>query len=204
MNDSLPDSWYRHTFRAMGSKMALWLETSDSDTATTASDQIEALFEANEQALSRFRPDSELSQLNALSGQWVVVSDLLWDVLTLALQMAANTNGCFDPTALNALEQYGYTVSFEQLAGVNPRDLSLPQSIPLYPGQWTAVERDEHRHAVFLPAGVRIDLGGIAKGYTAQQAVDWLRRSGTMPGRRRWRSGSRPRAARLPRLARGD
>ena len=34
------------------------------------------------------------------------------------------------------------------------------------------------RRTLFLPAGVRVDLGGIAKGYTAQQAVDLLRVSG--------------------------
>jgi thiamine biosynthesis lipoprotein len=175
MNDSYPDNWYRHTFRAMGSEMAVWLETTDPDTATTALAQVKALFERNEQALSRFRPDSELSQLNASSEQWVAVSDLLWDVLSLALGMAAVTDGFFDPTTLNALEKYGYSVTYDQLTFI---DLSTPVSGPLYPGQWTAIDLDEARHAVFLPAGVRVDLGGIAKGFTAQQAVDRLRNLG--------------------------
>lgn len=171
-----PDSWHRHGFRAMGSEMAVWLETTDSHTATTALAQIEALFAANEQALSRFRPDSELSQLNARSGQWMVVSDLLWDVLTLALEMAAMTDGRFDPTMLNALEQSGYIVSFEQLASIDSND--RPSTMMSFPGQWAAVELDEVRQAVYLPEGVRLDLGGIAKGYTAQQAVDKLRMLG--------------------------
>ena len=86
----------------MGSHIVLWLDTADSAAAANAFDQIEALFAANEQALSRFRPDSELSLLNARSGEWVVVSDLLWQQVTLAVQMAAMTNGRFDPTLLNA------------------------------------------------------------------------------------------------------
>lgn len=176
VNESHPDSWHRHEFWAMGSEMAVWLEAADSDSAATAFAQAKALFEANEQALSRFRLDSELSQLNARSGQWVVVSDLLWDVLTLALGMAAITNGCFDPTTLNALEQYGYTVSFEQLTR-NGRNSCFPNMAP-FPGHWTAVELDEVQQAVFLPDGMRVDLGGIAKGYTAQQAVDRLRTLG--------------------------
>lgn len=176
LNELYPQSWHKHSFRAMGSEMAVWLETAVSNTAAAAFAQIEALFETNEQALSRFRSDSELSQLNARSGQWVVVSDLMWDVLTLALGMAAITNGRFDPTTLNALEQYGYTVSFEQLnrMGENGRY----HNNDIHPGQWTAVELDEARQAVYLPAGLRIDLGGIAKGYTAQQAVDLLRAVG--------------------------
>lgn len=172
VNESFPDSWLRHEFRAMGSEMALWLDTADSGAATQAFAQVEALFAANEQALSRFRQDSELSQLNACNNQWVVVSDLLWDVLSLALGMAAITGNRFDPTMLAALEQWGYTVSFEQLAYAGPNGRSPnPHS---FPGRWTAVELDQARQAVYLPAGVRLDLGGIAKGYTAQQAVDLL------------------------------
>jgi thiamine biosynthesis lipoprotein len=173
VNESYPGNWHRHAFRAMGCEMAVWLETAVAEDAATAFAQVETLFETNEQALSRFRPDSELSQLNALSGQWVPVSDLMWDVLTLALGMAAITNGRFDPTTLNALEQYGYTVSFEQLNRIGQNGHSL-QPTPSV-GQWTAVELDESRQAVYLPEGVRLDFGGIAKGYTAQQAVDLLR-----------------------------
>ncbi|MCB8945664.1 MAG: FAD:protein FMN transferase [Ardenticatenaceae bacterium] len=165
-----PPNWHRHEFRAMGCEMAIWLETADAHTAATAFAAVEALFAAHEQALSRFRADSELSQLNAGSGEWVVVSDLMWEVLLLALQMAAVTNGRFDPTTLNALEQHGYTVSFEQLgAGKGNGRFPSPPS-----PDWTAVKRDEARQAVYLPQGVRLDLGGIAKGYTAQKAVDLL------------------------------
>jgi thiamine biosynthesis lipoprotein len=176
LNELHPQSWHKHSFRAMGSEMVVWLETADSNETATAFAQVKALFETNEQALSRFRPDSELSELNARSGQWVAVSDLMWDVLTLALGMAAITNGRFDPTTLNALEQYGYTVSFEQLKWIGHTG-QFPPFVP-HPGQWTAVELDEARQAVYLPDGLRIDLGGIAKGYTAQQAVDLLRTMG--------------------------
>lgn len=172
LNESHPGNWHKHAFRAMGCEMVVWLETADS-TATTAFAQVEALFAANEQALSRFRPDSELSQLNDRSGQWVPVSDLLWDVLALALGMAAITDGRFDPTTLNALEEYGYTVSFEQLHRINRRRPAADITPTL--GQWTAVALDEAQQAVYLPKGLRLDLSGIAKGYTAQQAVELLR-----------------------------
>ncbi len=45
-------------------------------------------------------------------------------------------------------------------------------------GQWAAVEFDEDRQAVRVPSGVYLDLGGIAKGDTAQQVVDLLRDAG--------------------------
>ncbi len=51
--------------------------------------------------------------MNASSGEWVVVSDLLWREMTLAVEMAAMTSGGFDPTLLKALTRAGYDQSFE-------------------------------------------------------------------------------------------
>ncbi len=160
----------------MGSHIALWLDTADSAAAANAFAQAEALFETNEQALSRFRPDSELSRFNARSGEWVIVSDLLWQQITLAVQMAVMTNGRFDPTLLHALTQAGYDRSFDTIAngGGNGRWL---ETDPLL-GQWEAIEFDEARQAVRVPTDVHLDLGGIAKGDTAQQAVALLQRTG--------------------------
>ena len=173
MKDTHPPNWRTHRFGAMGSQVSLWLETSDSGAANAAFTAAEALFAANEQVLSRFQPASELSKLNARAGQWTTVSARLWNVLALAIRMAAITNGCFDPTILNALEQCGYTDSFEKLTPDSQNE--QPANSVTFRGQWAAVELDERLKAVRLPPGARIDLGGIAKGYTAQQAVELMR-----------------------------
>ena len=160
----------------MGSHIALWLDTPDKAAAAAAFAQVEFLFATNEQALSRFLLNSELSQLNARSGEWVVVSDLLWREVTLAIEMAAVTNGRFDPTLLNALAQAGYGQSFKTL--VNGGGNGSWSESTLLLDQWAAIKFDETRQAVKLPAGVHLDLGGIAKGDTAQQAVALLQRTG--------------------------
>lgn len=166
-----PASWQAHSFRAMGSQIVLWLDSGDAAQAAVAFAQAEALFARNERALSRFLADSELMQLNARSGQWVVVSDLLWREVTLALEMARETDGRFDPTLLNALTQAGYDQSFELIdSGHNGRWLE-PE---LFYGRWREIELDTIYQAVRRPAGVQLDLGGIAKGDTAQQAVALL------------------------------
>ena len=72
----------------MGSQIALWLDSENVPQTAAAFEQVRALFAANEQCLSRFRPDSELMQLNARSGQWVTISDLLWREVVLAVEMA--------------------------------------------------------------------------------------------------------------------
>lgn len=170
----------------MGCQMALWLDTADETAASKAFAEVEVLFAENEQALSRFRPDSELSQLNARSGEWVTLSPLLWDVLTEALALAAITNGRFDPTLLRAVEQAGYTQSFEVLAaggtavqqGTAVPPMPYPLAVPLFSNSWAEIQLDEVVRAVWMPPGIGIDLGGIAKGYTAQQAVTLLQAYG--------------------------
>lgn len=166
-----PASWQSYHFRAMGSQIALWLDSEDLPQVSTAFEQVRTLFEANESALSRFQPDSELMQLNARSGQWVTVSDLLWREVVLAVEMARQTNGRFDPTLLNALTQAGYDRDFEQIVGVgNGRWQQLDTLV----GRWSEVELAVRGQAIYLPPGVQLDLGGIAKGDTAQQALALL------------------------------
>jgi thiamine biosynthesis lipoprotein len=166
-----PSSWFSHRFRAMGTEMALWLETDKPAVVQIAFTEGEALFRHNEQFLSRFQAESELSRLNSRAGQWTAVSDLLWDVLAAALAMADMTNGRFDPTILNKLEQAGYTDSFELLTNI---PLPNPPDYPVAMGNWQDVVLDEADRSVYVPRGLRLDLGGIAKGYTAQQAVALL------------------------------
>ncbi len=171
---NLQKNWLQHSFRAMGSQINLWLETCSQMDAEAAFADVEILFEKNEQALSRFRVDSELSQLNANTGCWQSVSPLFWQVLLMALGMSAVTNGRFDPTVLHALEEAGYDVSF----GMLDTAVSNPEFFTSGSTNWTHIQLDPQRQAVWLPPGVGLDFGGIAKGYTAQQAVDILNEYG--------------------------
>ena len=59
-------------------------------------------------ACSRFRPDSELSRLNAAGGEPVAISALFADLLAAALRAAKLTGGDVDPTCGRALASLGY------------------------------------------------------------------------------------------------
>ncbi|MCA9973485.1 MAG: FAD:protein FMN transferase, partial [Anaerolineales bacterium] len=87
MQPILAPTIYQHSFRAMGCQMHAWVDGDDAEAAADALAQVEALFAAHEQALSRFRPDSELVWVNGRSGQWTEVSVRFWQVLTLALDL---------------------------------------------------------------------------------------------------------------------
>lgn len=124
-----------------------------------------------EATLSRFRPDSELSRLNAAAGRPCLVSPLLSAVLGAALDAARETGGLCDPTVLPCVQAAGYTTSFpELLAGppppVRPADGWRPR--------WAEVALDRRHHLVTLPAGAALDFGGIAKGWAADTiAATW-------------------------------
>lgn len=165
-------SWPSHRFRAMGSEIGLWLD-GDSVAARTAFRRVEDLFTRVEARLTRFNQHSELCRLNALSEQWVPVSGLLWDVIRQALALAQETAGLFDPTLLPALEATGYTHSFSRMA----RETSGTAASARL-GRWFDVRLNPARQAIWLPAEVRLDLGGIGKGYTAELARALLAEAG--------------------------
>lgn len=163
-------NWQTHRFYAMGSHMALWLELDDRKIAHAALQQVEALFAAAERRMTRFAKTSELSRLNAQPEQWVKLSNILWQVVVRAVAFARETEGLFDPTLLNALEAAGYDRSFNQLEA----ESSAPRIGKKHLGRWEEIQLDAQRRAIWLPAGVRLDVGGIAKGFSAQQAVAFL------------------------------
>lgn len=168
-------------FRAMGCHMLAVLDN-ESQLAASVLKPVPAWFEEWEQQLSRFRSDSALSLLNQHSGEPQQVSDTLWDVLQATLAAARQSEGLVNPVVLDALEAAGYDHSFDtrERDGDNkghavPRVAS--QNMPIRMA-WEAIETDPHTRTVYLPTGMRLDLGGIAKGWAAEQVVNRLRQFG--------------------------
>lgn len=126
-------------------------------------------FEGWEQALSRFRPDSELCRLNERSGQALKVSPVLWDVLQEALRAARLSEGLVNPCMLNDLENAGYTESFE-IIRCRPGD-SAAACPAATRTPWSQIEVNSRSYMVRMPAGIRLDFGGVAKGWAADRAL---------------------------------
>ena len=90
-------------FRAMGCQMLAIVDDDTSETAEVLA-EVPFWFEQWEQSLSRFREDSELSDLNRRSGLAVRVSSVMWQVVRVALDVARQTDGLVVPHMLGALE----------------------------------------------------------------------------------------------------
>lgn len=160
-------------FRAMGCQMTALID-SEAPEAADALSQVPGWFEDWEAALSRFRSDSELMRLNALAGSPVVVSQTLWDVLHASLAAEEASAGLVTPLVLDSLEAAGYALSFEWVqqangVSVSPRPTVAARPVALSLGE--ALHFDTDRQSVTLEPGYRLDLGGVAKGWAAEEAA---------------------------------
>jgi thiamine biosynthesis lipoprotein len=155
----------------MGTTISLLLPE---DQAEQGLQIVRALFNEWEQTLSRFLPESELSQLNQRPGVPVPVSGLLYDVLATALTAARATQGVYDPALLEQLVQLGYDRTFDELPA--------RQFDPIIPGEpggrWRGIKVDPIHRSVTLPRGIKLDFGGIAKGMAVDAALEELRQHG--------------------------
>jgi thiamine biosynthesis lipoprotein len=145
--------------------------TDEADAAAAAAfDRISAL----DRALSDYRVDGELAVLAAeAGGAPVAVSDDLLHVLDAALDLASETDGAFDPTAgpLSLLWREARRAGLD----VEPSALAKAEALV----DWSRVALDPENGTVRLEKpGMRVDLGAIAKGHAADQALATLRRHG--------------------------
>ncbi|HSC04821.1 MAG TPA: FAD:protein FMN transferase, partial [Solirubrobacteraceae bacterium] len=121
-----------------------------------------------DRACSRFRPDSELSMLNAAAGDFVRVGPVLLEAVSAALRAARLTAGDVDPTVGRALIALGYDRSFEELSAGAPVVRSVP--LAAVPG-WRTVQVDPETSTIRLAPGVSLDLGATAKALAADHAA---------------------------------
>ena len=152
----------RHAFHAMGTGIEAFLDVPPGLEAVLGLASAEREFRRLEELLTRFDEASELSRLNA-AGAMEAGDDLL-AVVELALDARERTDGRFDPTVHDALVAAGYDRTFELLVG-GPAAAAPPRT--------TGGARIRGRR-IELDPGVRLDLGGIGKGYAVDRAVSLL------------------------------
>jgi thiamine biosynthesis lipoprotein len=115
--------------------------------------------------------------LNQKAGRWFSASADLFEVVHQARTLYDETLGLFNPGILDNLLQVGYARSMDELGEVGAQPASM-SGRPAKP-EFEAVKLDEKKKQIWLPRGTHIDLGGIAKGWVAEQAAQLLSRYST-------------------------
>jgi thiamine biosynthesis lipoprotein len=174
----------RVAFRAMNSDIELFCIGEDSSRRL---DRVQGWLRAFEARFSRFRQFSEISRLNQSGGRPFRASPALLRLVEISLAFAHRSGGVFDPTLLANLEDAGYDRSFDL---IEPR-----QQLSLRGGcssAWRAVSLDPVRRLITLPPGVRIDLGGCAKGWAVDRMAALLGQPSLVNGGGDVFAGGRP------------
>jgi FAD:protein FMN transferase len=130
-----------------------------------------AVFRDMEARFSRFRPESELSILNGSSE--MRVSSEMAHIIAECVVFHDETGGIFDPSILESLESSGYAGSFGTESFGIPSRVGVGSHLGF--GELTI---DSGSSIVRKPSALRIDLGGIAKGYAVDKVVRMLRDRG--------------------------
>jgi thiamine biosynthesis lipoprotein len=175
-----------YTWRALGTTAVLCLHEPGAragDVRRAVQREIDAI----DIAASRFRSESELSQLNdRAGGEPVRVSSLLMQAVRLAIRAAVVSDGAVDPTLAESLVAIGYDRDFAELAPV-PAGTAFERVTPgtLVPrraGRWREIRLCDGSSTVQLPAGLRLDLGATAKALAADRAAQAGYLAGTGSG----------------------
>jgi thiamine biosynthesis lipoprotein len=147
----------------------------------TAQRCIKAAFEVQdriESLMSDYREDSELSRVNREAAQGpVAVSEMTFEVLQRSVHFSKLSEGAFDVTV-------GPLVDLWRKAGRTnepPTEEALADARRKV-GVDKLILEEKNRTVRFAVEGMRIDLGGIGKGYAVDKAVEAMQKQGAVGG----------------------
>ncbi|NLN19220.1 MAG: FAD:protein FMN transferase [Firmicutes bacterium] len=131
-----------------------------------------------ESVFDRFLSESEISRLNARAGAgWLEVSEDLFRVLEVALDVAERSGGALDPSVAPLVDLWGFGEQDGQIPEYPPpSDEEISRLRPRV--DYGRIELDPSRRRVRLPQGMQLDLGAVAKGYALDCLVALAERLG--------------------------
>jgi FAD:protein FMN transferase len=164
--------WLQREAAIMGTRCTVELWADDANAGAASIEAVFDEFRRIDRLMSTYKPESELSRLNATAAkQPMAISRELYDLLATSIEYSKLTRGVFDVTYASV----GYLYDYRN--HVRPDDAAIRDRLPSI----------DYRHIELLPggtkvrfrrAGVRIDLGGIGKGYAVDRGIAVLQKRG--------------------------
>ena len=176
--------WFHHSFKVMGtlSHVEFWLDeqtqvlggpdTSQNEQAQVLIKSVEQEMFRIDQQMSPYKEQSELSLVNReASNRVITISQELFNLITTAQHISEISDGAFDITYASIGYQYNYRQK------IRPNQSSITKALPAI--NYTAITLNNEKLTVhFNHQGMKIDLGGIAKGYAVKQCLSLLKSAG--------------------------
>ncbi|MGD2176075.1 MAG: FAD:protein FMN transferase [Candidatus Brocadiaceae bacterium] len=166
----------RHHYAAirMGVQVRTIVYAPDAEAAARACEAVFARIDEIEDVASDYRRTSELMRLcEQAGGPPVPVSDELLLLLTRAQALSARTRGVFDVTAGPYIRLWREARETGQM----PAEEALEQAGELVGWEKMRIYREAGTVELLVP-GMQLDLGGVAKGYALDEALETLREHG--------------------------
>lgn len=159
----------------MGSPFKLVFYAPNNSIANVAAQSAFARIEKLNEIMSDYRDGSEINQLSAKSGSgaWIPVSDELFDILTISQDISKKTDGAFDATLGPVVQMWRHATR----KGIFPTETEIKEA--MVRTGYHKLKLDPKKKAVFLTQkGMRLDIGGLGKGFAAEEAVKVLKSYG--------------------------
>ncbi len=165
--------WIGDTRPLMGTEVSVYLWSDDAEQAQTA---VASVFEEAariDRLMSTYKEDSEISEINRLAAtRPVVAGDELFSLVQRSLDISVLTLGAFDITYDSVGQHYDFR------SRQRPDSSTVETERENIDYRFVQLDRAAGTRCLSEKDGVRINLGGIAKGYVVERGVDILRRLG--------------------------
>lgn len=161
--------WVSREEAIMGTRVAVELWSQDRAQGQALIERVMDEMHRVDALMSTYKPTSQVSLINERAAREAVTVDAdLFGLLETALSYSRLTDGAFDITYASV----GYLYDYRRR--IKPTDEALAAALPAV--DYRHVLLDPAAHSVrFARAGVRIDLGGIAKGWAVDRGIELLR-----------------------------
>jgi thiamine biosynthesis lipoprotein len=168
--------WHEREAAIMGTRIAVEVWHEDAGRAGAAIDAVIAEMHRIDELMSHYKPESQLSRINREAATApVAVDPELASLIVRSLEFSELSGGAFDITYASV----GYLYDYREHR--HPSEAQIQAALPAVNWRHVVVNR-EASTVRFLKPGVRIDLGGIAKGHAVDSAIQILREHGIRNG----------------------
>src|ERR1700685_531914 len=156
----------------MGTRITVELWSEDKEKADQAINAVLDEFRRLDESMSTYKPSSEVSQVNPKAAEGPMhISKELFDLLVTAKEYSVLTEGAFDITYASV----GYMYDFRK--HIHPDEAQIDKALPAVDYRHVLLD-PKNQTVQFSQKGVRIDLGGIAKGSSVGRGIDVLKARG--------------------------